>query len=152
LKKILFSPLIGLLTAAVVIAFGLKIPLVLKSSLGYIGGMTTPLAMIFVGYALSKTKIGELKMDADMLIGHLGRFLVGPLSIFFLSLFIPTTPMQFKVLFMQSAAPVAVALPVIAATYGVDVKYAAILTSVSTILFMFVVPLYMWLLHLYFGA
>ena len=152
LKKILFSPLIGLLTATVVIALGLKIPGVLKSALGYIGGMTTPLAMIFVGYALSKAKISELQMDADMFIAHLGRCLVGALSIFFLSMFIPTNPMQFKVLVMQSAAPVAVALPVIAATYGVDVKYAGILTSVSTVLFMFVVPLYMWLLHLYFAA
>jgi predicted permease len=151
-KKILFSPLIGLITATVVIALGLKIPNVFKSTLGYIGGMTTPLAMIFVGFALSKTKISELKMDTDMLIAHIGRFAVGPLSVLFLSMFIPTNAMQLKVLFMQSAAPVAVALPVIAATYGVDVKYAAILTSVSTFLFMFVVPAYMWLLHLYLGG
>ncbi|MDR3349264.1 MAG: AEC family transporter [Acidaminococcales bacterium] len=152
LKKIIFSPLIGLITAAVVIALGLKIPAVLKSTLGYIGGMTTPLAMIFVGFALSKTKISELKMDADMLIAHIGRFVIGPVSIFCLSMLIPTNPMQFKVLVMQSAAPVAVALPVIAATYGLDVKYAAILTSASTFFFMFVVPAYMWLLYVYFNS
>jgi predicted permease len=151
-KKIIFSPLIGLIMASAVVALNLKIPGVFKVTLGYIGGMTTPLAMIFVGFALSKTRIGELKMDLGMLIAHLGRFAVGPVSIFFISMFIPTNPMQFKVLFMQSAAPVAVALPVIAATYGVDVKYAAVLTSVSTVLFMFVVPAYMWLLHIYFSG
>jgi predicted permease len=151
-KKILFSPLIGLITAIVLILLGWQLPKVVKAPLGYIGGMTTPLSMIFVGIALSRVKIRELKMTAEILAAHVGKFTVGSAAILLCGRIFPASIEQLQAWFIQAAMPVAVATPVLAATYGLDVKYAAVLTSTSTLLFMGVVPLYMWFLHIYFGA
>jgi predicted permease len=150
IKKVVFSPLIGLIVAIILILLGIQLPQLIKGPLKYIGSMTTPLSMIFVGIALNKTKLAELKINLEMLVAHLGKFIIGPFALLALAYFFPADDLQLKVLFMQSAMPVAVALPIIAATYGLDVKYAAILTSTSTLLFLGVVPVYMWLLHLYF--
>ena len=151
LKKIIVSPFIGFLMAIVVIVLNIQLPPVLKDSLRYIGSMTTPLSMIFVGIALSKIKIDELKINFEMFVAHIGKFVVGPLSMFIFYDMIPLSNLHFQVMVIQAATPVAVALPLLAATYSVDVKYAAILTSTSTILFIFVVPLYMWILHVFLG-
>lgn len=53
-KKVLFSPLLGLFTALMLILLDVKLPDFAKSTLGYISNMKTPLSMIFVGIALSK--------------------------------------------------------------------------------------------------
>ena len=152
LKKIVLSPLLGFILAVILIILNIQIPEVLKDSLKYIGSMTTPLSMIFVGIALNKTTMDDLKMNFEMFVAHLGKFVVGPLAMFAFYGLIPLSDLHFKVMVIQAATPVAVALPLLAATYGVDVKYAAILTSTSTILFMFVVPFYMWILHIFLGS
>lgn len=148
-KKILVSPLLGLLAAIVIILLGLKIPSFAKASLGYISSMTTPLSMIFIGIALSKSNLIDFKVNLEMFVALFGRAVLSPATMFVLHLFLPAETLRFDVLVIQSATPVAVALPVIASTYGLDVKYAAVLTSISTILFMFLVPVYMWILSIY---
>lgn len=150
-KRVLYSPLAGFLLAIILVVLGVKLPLFAKDTLRYIGSMTTPLSMIFVGIELNKTKLSELKMNLEMFTAHIGKFVIGPLVMFFFHGFFPASDLHFKVMVIQASTPVAVALPLLAARYGVDVKYAAILTSTSTILFIFIVPFYMWILHLYLG-
>lgn len=149
IKKIVFSPLLGLFIALILILLDLKIPNFAKGTLGYISNMTTPLSMIFVGVALSKTKLNDLKINFEMFIALFGRAVLSPATLFALHLFLPSEPLRFQVMVIQAATPVAVALPVIASTYGLDVKYAAILTSLSTMLFVVLVPVYMWILSIY---
>ena len=150
-KRILYSPLAGFLTALILVLLDVKLPVFAKDTLKYIGSMTTPLSMIFVGIELNKTKLNDLKMNLEMFVAHIGKFVVGPAIMFAFHDVVSTSDLHFKVMVIQASTPVAVALPLLAARYGVDVKYAAILTSTSTILFIFVVPFYMWLLHLYLG-
>lgn len=151
IKKIIFSPIIGFFAAIVLITLNIQLHDTAKDTLKYIGSLTTPLSMIFIGIELSKTKPSELKMNFEMFVGHLGKFAVGPLLMFLMHNFVTVSDLHFKVMVIQASTPVAVALPLLAATYGVDTKYAAIITSTSTILFLFVLPLYMWILHIYFG-
>ena len=149
IKKIFFSPLIGLVIAVIVIVLGLKIPVIIKDPLRYLGSMTTPLSMLFIGIVLSKSKLEDFKMSFDMFIAYCGRFILCPLTIVLLHFFIPITNDQLKVFIIQAATPAAAAIPILASTYGADVKYAAVLTSTSTIIFIFIVPIYMYLMHMF---
>ncbi len=147
LKKILFSPLLGLIIAVILVLLGIKLPPLLKDTCRYLGSMTTPLSMIFVGLALSRTVLADMKLNLENIAALSGRFIIGPAVVFLLHTFIPAGELEFKVLVIQSATPVAVAIPLLAEVYGLDVKYAAILTSMSTLLFIISVPIYMWILH-----
>ncbi len=147
IKKIIFSPLLGFITAIILIVLGIGLSPLVKDTCRYLGAMTTPLSMIFIGYVLSETHISEIKLDMESIVALVGRFAVSPLVLLGLHIFIPAGDMQFKVFIIQAATPAAVSLPILAATYGLDTKYAAFLTTVSTVLFMLAIPFYMWILH-----
>ena len=51
------------------------------------------------------------------------------------------------VLVIMAAMPAMTNTAIVAKGYGGDYKYAAMLTAVSTVLAVFAIPFYMWLVH-----
>ena len=52
-----------------------------------------------------------------------------------------------KVFVIMAAMPAMTNTAIVAKGYGGDYKYAAMLTAVSTVLAVFAIPFYMWLVH-----
>lgn len=52
-----------------------------------------------------------------------------------------------KVFVIMAAMPAMTNTAIVAKGYGGDYKYAAMLTAVSTVLAVFAIPFYMWLIH-----
>ncbi|MFL9828805.1 AEC family transporter, partial [Rhodoplanes sp. SY1] len=78
LRNIVTPPLIGSVLAVALILGGIKLPTFLSSTLGYLGAMTTPLAMLFLGIAIYVSNLKTVRMSGDMWILVAARFLIAP--------------------------------------------------------------------------
>ncbi len=147
LKIILNPPLIGLLLGIILVMLNLKLPEPLYRSLYYIGSMTSPLAMLFIGIAMSRTAWEEIKIDFQTSVAMLGRFFICPLILYLMLPFFNVNETMGRVFVICAALPSVTNLSVVLKEYGGDYKYAAMLVTVSTCLSAAVVPFYMWLIH-----
>ncbi len=147
IKKVISPPLLGFATGVVMVLLGLQLPQPIFKAFHYIGSMSTPLAMIFIGIAISKTDWNEIHLGKDLVFGMLGRYFVCPLLVIALLPFFDLDPMMQKVFVIIAAMPAMTNISIVAKNYGGDYKYAAMLISVSTVLAIIMIPFYMWLIH-----
>lgn len=146
LRKIVSPPLIGFLAGIALAILSIKPPTAILQTMKYLGDMTTPLSMIFIGISISRAKFTFKFLDRDMLIAVLARFVLAPLSLLFVAHFIPVpNSLMMKVFFVQASMPAMAQVAIIARAYGADSEFAAMLTTVTTLLAMLMIPLYMWL-------
>ena len=143
--RLVFSPpLISFILAVIFVLLGVTLPTFLMSSFKYLGSMVTPLSMLFIGYTLSTVKMSELKFGKDINLLLCGRFLVSPLLVILVARFIEIPYVMQQVFVVLSALPVMAQVPILASIYGADAKYAAVIVSLTTLLCLFVIPVYMY--------
>ncbi len=147
LKSIMSPPLMGFMLGVVMVLLELQLPEPLFKSFRYLGSMTTPLAMLFIGIAMSKTNWKEIALGKELVVAMLGRYLICPWIVFLLVPFFNLDPMMEKVFVIMAAMPAMTNTAIVAKGYGGDYKYAAMLTAVSTLLAVIAIPFYMWLVH-----
>jgi malate permease and related proteins len=145
-KRIFSPPLFGFMGAIVIILLNIYIPKFVLDSCRYIGNLTTPLSMFYIGITMYYVKFSEIKPDKDMFGVILGRFIVSPLVVFLLAFYFPVDPLMKNVFIIQSAMPVVTSTAIVARIYNADNKYAAVMTVVTTIASIFFIPVYMVLL------
>mgnify|MGYP000766112685 CR=1 FL=1 len=149
LKKIFSPPLAGFVVGIILVLLDLRFPVFLLNSFQYVGNLTTPLSLVFIGIEMSKIPLGEIGFDKDLLLGVAGRFLVCPLCVLVLVPFISVTALSAQVFTMQATMPAMTQMAIVAKTYGADSAYAATLSFLTVILGIVIVPLYMMLVNLY---
>lgn len=147
LKSILTPPLMGFALGVIMILLELQLPKPLFTSFRYIGSMTTPLAMLFIGIAMSKTDWNEIVLGKELVVAMLGRYFICPLIVFAIIPYFHLDPMMEKVFVIMAAMPAMTNSAIVARGFGGDYKYAAMLTAVSTVLAVVIIPFYMWLVH-----
>jgi malate permease and related proteins len=146
LKKIFSGPMIGFLAAIFLILTGLSLPGFFMDAAHYLGNMTTPLALIFIGVTLHKLDLRKIRLNADIVWVLLGRFVVSPLMICALSVFLPMPLLMFKVFIIMASLPAMAQIVVLSSFYRADSEYAAVVVSLSTLLSIVTIPVYMMLL------
>lgn len=149
LKKIFSPPLAGFIIGIVIVLLDFPLPRFLLNSFQYVGNLTTPLSLVFIGIEMSKISLGEIGFDKELLLGLGGRFLVCPLCVLVLVPFINVTVLSAQVFTMQAAMPAMTQMAIVAKTYGADSAYAATLSFLTVLLGIIVVPVYMTLVNLY---
>ena len=145
-KRIFSPPLLGFLAGVLLILLGIKLPSFIMDSCKYIGNLTTPLSLLFIGITFSTINIKDIKFDKDMAALLLGRFVFSPLVVYALALLIPIPSLMTKVFIIQSAMPVIAQAAITAKAYDVDYQYATVMVTVSTVLSVLLIPLYMLLM------
>ncbi len=145
-KKLLPPPLLGFLVALIFLVLKVPVPKFINSTLGYLGGIVTPLSLIYIGIVLSNAGLKSISFDKDTVFALLGRFVLSPLVmiglIFLGSRMFGTLPvLESKTFIVQSAAPALAVMPILANESEGDVKYATNVVTTSTILFAFIIPL-----------
>lgn len=143
IKRIVSPPLLGFIAAVILILLKIELPPFIMNTCKYLGNLTTPLSMIFIGISIHSVKLKELKIDKDVIGVLAGRFLVCPLMMLIMLLLMPMPELMKKVFIMQSAMPVMTNAPIIAKVYGADSNYAAVMVTLSTILSMITIPIFM---------
>lgn len=151
-KKLLPPPLLGFIVALIFLIFSIPVPSFINSTLTYVGGIVTPLSLLYIGIVLFDAGLKSIRFDRDTVVALLGRFVLSPLILIGLLLLgrqfgadLNTTLQQ--TLVVQSATPMLAVLPILANEAHGDVKYATNLVTTSTLLFVIVVPILMQLIQ-----
>ena len=145
-KKVFSPPLMGFLLGLVMVMLQMKLPAFLDSDLQYLGNLTTPLSMIFIGLSVSHVGVKQLILGKDQLLILLGRFVVAPLLMATIVYWAPLPSLMKQVFIIQSAMPVMTNAPVVARLYRADSDYAAVMVTETTLATMVVIPILMVLM------
>lgn len=146
LKNLLSPPLCGFLFAVFLILIGAALPPFLSDTFRYMGNMTTPLSMIFIGMVMSSVRWRKLRLDGSMAFVLLGRFVVAPALVFTISSALSLPPLMKNVFVIQAAMPAMTTTSILAEAYGADAQYAATVTTLTTVVSLLSIPFYMMLL------
>jgi predicted permease len=137
LKNILSFPLLAAILAVVLILLKVKLPIFAMSTSQYLGNMTTPLTMLFIGIVIYLVDLKTIRFSKDM-FGILGsRFLIH---------FLPIPPLAKSVFFIQASMPVMTQTSVAAKAFKADSNYVAVMTAVTTMCALVTIPIYFILL------
>ena len=135
-KKLLPAPLVGFLVALAFLVSKISVPEFATNTLTYIG------------IVLAKAGLNTIKFDRDTIIALIGRFILGPAVMFAILILtaknLPTA--EFNTFIVQSATPALAVLPILASHGDGDVEFSTNVVTLSTILFIIVVPLVVTLL------
>lgn len=146
LKNIFSPPLIGFITAIALIMLGVHLPDFIVNTAKYLGAMTIPLSMLFIGVVVAGVKLREVKPTKDVVAAMIGRFIVSPLAVIAVVTVIPIPQLMKNVFVIQAALPAITQTTIMARVYQADTEYAAVLVSLTTILSMIAIPAYMVIL------
>lgn len=146
LGKILSPPLLGFITAVILILLNVHVPVFLLDSCRYIGQLATPLGLFFTGIILYSMKLKDLHIDKDIITLILARFVVCPGIVILLAHVFHLPALMAQVFIIQAAMPAMTATGVVAKEYGADYEFGTAVTVITTILSMIAIPVYMYII------
>lgn len=147
LGKIFSPPLLGFMVGVVLVLLHVQLPSFLSATLGYVGDLTIPGSMFFIGIAMYQAGIKNIRFDRELLGVFSGRSVFAPLVMYALVVFAPVPLLMKQVFILQSCMPVMTNAPVVAKLYGADSKNAAITVSATTLFAIVVIPIVMTLVQ-----
>ena len=147
-KKLLPAPLVGFLVALLFLLLRISIPDFATNTLTYVGNIVTPLSLIYIGIVLAKAGLNTITFDKDTIVTLVGRFILAPLiMLLVLKFFAPNMAIvEFKTFMIQSATPALAVLPILANQGKGDVEFSTNVVTLSTVLFIVVIPILQTLL------
>ncbi len=145
-RQILSPPFIGFICGLLLVLADVRLPAFLDKTFLYVGNMTIALGLIYIGILLNDIKRKDCKLEKDVLCVLFGRFILSPLVIILLAALIDIPPLMRNVFIIQSSLPVMMNVVIIAGHYRADVQFATVTISISTILSLITIPLYMILI------
>lgn len=142
-KKLLPAPLLGFIVSVVFLVINILLPSYVSNTLSYIGGLTTPLSLIYIGIVLAKAGIKTIHFDKDSILALVGRFIVSPLLMFLVLklMDLQMATAEYQTFMIQSATPALAVLPILANQGDGDVEFSTNIVTLSTILFVIVIPI-----------
>ena len=147
LKKFLTTPaVIGVLLSFVLVFTGVSLPPLVMSYCKYMNNLVTPLALLLTGYIIYEIGLKNLRLDRDLAVMMIFRFLLVPGASFALCALLGIEGLARSVLLVETAMPVVTQTVVAAADYGADEQFAAQGAALSTLACFVVIPVLMLLL------
>jgi malate permease and related proteins len=149
LKRIFSPPLLGFITALILIILGIQLPSFIMDTCKYIGNLTTPLSMFFIGIVIHSVNLKDLKFNRETFLILFGRFVFSPvLALILLSYFPVDNILMKKVFVVQTSLPVMTQISIVAKAYNSDHKFAAIMATLTTAASLIIIPVYMYIMNL----
>lgn len=146
-KKLVSPPLICFAVGLLLVIFNIKLPMFISQSFKYVGGLTTPLSLMFIGITIAGIHIKELSIKGEKWIILIGKFIIVPVLVIIFMKFIPIGDLHRKVFFIEAAMPVITLSAIVSREYGGDHQFAASIVASTTILSIIIIPLYMLLVN-----
>jgi len=142
LKTIAKNPVvIAIVIGVALFLTRIPVPGIVTSTLGYIAGMNTPIAMILMGTYLAKLPLGRL-LDRRAYGCVLFRLLVIPAVILLVFWALPVNSQNVAMAaFLTAATPVGSNICVFAQQYDCDYEFSVVTVCLSTLLSIVTVPL-----------
>lgn len=142
-KKLLSPALLGFIVGIILILLKVKLPSFAMDTLQYLGNPTTPLALIFIGLTLTTIPLCQLKLNREIIVLLLARFVLSPALVILALHFFPLPRLMGDVFIIQSAMPAMTNTSIVAKEYGADYKFASVATVITTLACIVAIPLLM---------
>lgn len=143
MQKIFSAPLIGFIIGVLLVVFNIHLPNFLMKGFNYMGALTIPLSMIFIGISVHKAGIKNMEINRDSLGVLSGRFLFAPMLMMLLVLPSSMPILMKQVFILQSCMPVMTNAPVVSKMYKADANFSSIMVTETTLLSLAIVPIMM---------
>ena len=147
-RHIFSPPMLGFLAGLAMTLLGLRLPEFVQEALRYMGNLTTPLALIFIGICLYKMDLRHLHLSRDLVLALLGKLVICPLILAGMLHFVELPELMEKVFIIQAGLPCMMQISILGAVYKTDAPFGALLVSLSTVLSVITIPVAMTLLSL----
>ena len=156
--RIFSPPLIAFLGSMIWVWFGWTLPEFLNDSLIYIGSLVTPLSLMYIGIHLAQVGLRSLTFDGDMRLSIFGRFVLFPailltIQVGVMQFFSIELPMKLQeTFFLQSTIPTLVIMPLLATEENADIDFATSAVTITTLLYIVILPVWMMLFSIAFQS
>lgn len=140
----IFSPgLIGVIIGCLLAGFELHLPVILETSLTYLGDLTVPLSLLVIGSNLAASlSKGMFRITLDQIVIMAGKFIISPAIAFGLFTLFGISGLPLHVFIMIAAMPCHAQTAILAQFYDVEGEYASNLVSLSTLLSLITIPVF----------
>ena len=153
-KKLMTPATISFFVGIIMILLDLKVPPFLATYMKYLGGMTTPLAMLYLGTAIYSLGIRSLKPDFEGLLDLISKFIIAPIIALVLIKiadgFLTLPILLKKVYFIQTTMPIMTNVAILSGYYNKNPEDASKVVGLSTILVVVTIPFYAFLAEILF--
>ena len=148
-KKLLNPNTISFAVAILMFVFGIKLPPIINSAVSVIGGLTTPLSMIFVGMALAAVDVKTtLKKWWIWVIAPI-KLVIMPIVFIHLFKWIGIKEILIGIVVLEAAMPAQTVLTILANENKADCDYAAVGLFITTIASLATLPLVCYMLNIW---
>lgn len=147
LKKLINPPILGMICGIIVVLLGITLPDFVQKPLSMISGMTSPLALFFIGSVIRNMDKSSMAFGRDLIAALATRFVLVPImSVVFLRLM--PIPVEMKqVFFMLSTMPAMTQMGIMARQYDSDYEFACTVITMTTIISMCTIPIFMFIMQ-----
>jgi predicted permease len=143
-KKILLNPsIIAVCLGIIIMIFKIKLPGALLSSIKSIGNITGPLSMIIIGAILSNVKMKNYLRDWTIYYGITIKLIIIPAIMYLISLLTVSPSKAINTVLIMSAMPASAMTSILAESFDKEKKYAAVIVSVTTLLSLITVTMFL---------
>ena len=146
-KSIVLNPnIIAVLLGMILFLTSFKLPSFITDAVGFVGGATTPLSIICIGFMLSHADFKSLVRKWRLALVAIIQLIIGPLATYFILIAMNFPAEVVSVCTLIQALPTATSLGLFATKYGGNNIEASELVTISTILSVVTLPLMILLL------
>ena len=145
-KRVFSPPLCGFLLAILLILLDLRLPEAFMTAAKYMGGITSPLALIFIGIMIYRIGVRNIRITKDLGLVLLGRFVICPTVCLIFTWLMPLPELFAKVYVIQAALPCITQIAVLAKFHHADVKFATTAVASTTLFSAATLPVWMMIL------
>lgn len=147
LKKLINPPIIGMTCGIIAVLLEIQVPDFVQKPLSMISGVTSPLALFFIGSVIRNMDKSSMKFGRDLFAALAARFILVPIvSVLFLRM-MPISVEMKQVFFMLSTMPAMTQMGIMARQYDSDYEFACTVITMTTIISMLTIPVFMFIMQ-----
>lgn len=148
LKRVMSPPIIGFAVSLLLVLLGWQLPPFINNAAKYVGNMTTPLIIMFLGIMMQDANLRGIKLSRELVGIMLGRFVLSPLVIVLLTTIFVLPDLMRKVFIIQASLPIIASVSLMAGFYKSDAEFATVAVTLSTAMSVFITPVVMVLVSI----
>lgn len=142
IRSVIFNPnIIAVLLGMALFLIGIHLPRFITDAVGYVGGATTPLSLIVIGYMLSQAKLLKVLKKWRLMITAITQLIVGPVVTWGALTLLGFPPEVVQVCTLIEALPTATSLGLFAVKYGGNATESSELVTISTLFSVVTMPI-----------
>ena len=147
IRSVVTNPnIIAVLLGMLLFLSGITLPSFITDAVSYVGGATTPLSIICIGFMLSRANLKTILTKWRLIVIAIIQLIIGPVITFFMLTWLRFPTEVIAVCTLIQALPTATSLGLFATKYGGNNIESSELVTISTVLSVVTMPLMVFLL------